>query len=450
MTSPLQALAGHCGLPKTADAVVVGGGIIGLLASIELKQAHRSVVLIEAARVGCAQSRRHIGFIREQGRTSAETELMRLSQQMWSELADLVGPDLGWFRGGHLSLSCEDTNRANAPIGAWGDVAKRAGIPFEELSAAEITERHPWLSPRYTYAGFTPADAQLDPNLSLDALVHHARSMGVNVIERVAANSLVLRGDRVVGVSTGRGDISTPVVILATGAWTRRLLRHHGVTLPTHCGVATIAATKPVPPLTRHTVWEIGKLGFRQDQRGRLVFAFGGYARVHLRWEDILAGPRLLPTYLRSWRTIRLRITRDLWRDIWAVIRRHPLESLSWSEHPPNHAEVKQGLEQLALMVPSLRDHLTLDEAWSGVIDATADELPAIGDGGIRGLSFAAGLSGHGIGIAPAVARALTEIASTGETTVPDVAELSPERLRGYKPYPGRRRRARTVTKMTT
>ena len=361
---------------------------------------------------------------------------MRRARHLWTEMAMSELQGGGLRSGGHLSLAGKDASSREA-ISAWASIAERAGVPFLQLDAHDLARDYPWLADEYHYAGFTPLDLQVEPTLMLTALHALAEDRGVLIVEDTPVTDLLIDQRHVRGVVTDRGSVAAPAVVVATGAWSRRLLARSGINLPIHVGVTTMAATAPVPPLTNCTVWEMGALGFRQDTRGRIVFAYGGFVDVHLVWEDLRSSVRLFSTYLRSRRQIRLRAGRDLARDLWDVVRRRPLRPLRSREYPANKGDVRKGTARLATMAPQLAGNLTVEEIWTGAIDVTADELPIVGNGGVFGLSFAAGLSGHGAGLAPALADPLAEIALTGATKDKDVQALSPERLHGYRPHRG-------------
>jgi len=76
-------VAHSAGLPERCDAVVVGGGVLGLSSAYELARRNLSVVLIESGRVGARQSGRNLGFVRQQGRALAELPMMMTANQRW-------------------------------------------------------------------------------------------------------------------------------------------------------------------------------------------------------------------------------------------------------------------------------------------------------------------------------------------------------------------------------
>ena len=80
---------------------------------------------------------------------------------------------------------------------------------------------------------------------------------------------------RVTGVRTERGDISAPVVVVAGGAWSTRLLWKFGIKLPQRPIRNTVLATTPAPTLTRTVVWAEG-CAIRQDDTGRFILSGGG------------------------------------------------------------------------------------------------------------------------------------------------------------------------------
>lgn len=57
-------------LPESADVVIVGGGIVGASAALELAERGISVVLCEKGTIGGEQSGRNWGWVRQMGRST--------------------------------------------------------------------------------------------------------------------------------------------------------------------------------------------------------------------------------------------------------------------------------------------------------------------------------------------------------------------------------------------
>ena len=64
------------------------------------------------------------------------------------------------------------------------------------------------------------------------SLAEGARRQGADIREGVTVTALARDGERVVGVETDAGRIEGPAVVVAAGAWTRRLLRADGLDVP--------------------------------------------------------------------------------------------------------------------------------------------------------------------------------------------------------------------------
>ena len=93
------------GLPERCDAVVFGGGVLGLASAYELARRNLSVVLLESGQVGGRQSGRNLGFVRQQGRAPAELPMMMAANQRWRGLGQELGSDVEWRMGGNLRLT---------------------------------------------------------------------------------------------------------------------------------------------------------------------------------------------------------------------------------------------------------------------------------------------------------------------------------------------------------
>src|SRR6266702_8062044 len=93
-------------LPKTADAVVVGGGTVGAWCAYFLRQAGlRAVVLIEKGVLGQGASSRAAGVVRVQGGTPEAVRLGQWSRSFYLRQRDEIGTDSGFTQQGYL-LPC--------------------------------------------------------------------------------------------------------------------------------------------------------------------------------------------------------------------------------------------------------------------------------------------------------------------------------------------------------
>ncbi|MCZ2811990.1 FAD-dependent oxidoreductase [Modestobacter sp. VKM Ac-2979] len=420
-------------MPRSADAVIIGAGVLGLLTALELRRAGMSVVVLDAGLAGNAQSGSNLGFVRQQGRGTSETTLMRRSTELWGQLHGRLGDRLGWTGGGHASVGRDAATET--AVHSWAPIAREQGIPFELFGPRAAAQRFPWMGAGVRVVGFTPTDGHLDPVLAMQAIRALALSEGVQLLENVPAVSMDIAAGNVVGVQTPDATIRAGATVLAAGMWSSRLLRRHGVHLPQYTGVGTVVRTVPVPRLTRSTVWDLTGVGMRQDVSGRINFGLGQHVDIDVGWEEVSAAPRLLRTYLGSWRTLRLHAGRRLAGDVGSSLRRLPLAALPLDRPEANPKLVARARRELGRLVPGLGEGVEIESAWAGTIDSSADFLPVIGEVGLGGLAVLTGMSGHGMGIAPAAAEAVAQIVVAGDAKSADISALDPRRLRGFRAY---------------
>jgi glycine/D-amino acid oxidase-like deaminating enzyme len=87
-------------VPEQADVVIIGGGIVGVSTAWFLAKQGVDVVLCEKGHIAGEQSGRNWFWVRVQGRDTREIPMMLESLRIWKGLADEIGVDVGFTRGG--------------------------------------------------------------------------------------------------------------------------------------------------------------------------------------------------------------------------------------------------------------------------------------------------------------------------------------------------------------
>lgn len=428
----------------TPDVIVVGGGIVGVTTALELARRGASVTLLEKGPIASEQSGRNWGFIRRQGRDPAEIGLAARANERYAALEDELGEPVGWVRGGNLRVAPDEAKLAQ--YRSWFeevDAGRTLGTRL--VTGVEIRELVPGMRQEWLGGMHTPLDGHADPDQVTKAIGRAAERAGARIETGVTVTDLETVGDRVTGVRAREGVRPAGVVIVATGIWTPRLVRPVGIPLPIRWVRGTVALTAPLPPVTELAVWT-PDVAFRQRRDGRVVLGTSGASDFDLTLEALRDVRAFLPNYLANWRLFRFHLGWMFFDDLRRrlPLLRHGAIPFDWpraSDPPPNPAKVSRSRAAFASLFPDLPKPL-VERSWPGYIDATPDGLPAIGPAeAVDGLYLAAGFSGHGFGLGPAVGEAMAELVTTGRSTV-DLTALRPGRFAER----GMRVRARAVT----
>ena len=407
-------------LPSEADVVVIGGGIVGASTAYYLAGRNAKVVLVEKGEIADEQSGRNWGWTRQQGRNPREIPLAMLSRVKWNELAEELGADIERIQEGSLRLAYDD-----AEVGrqrAWVDTTRELGLESSLLTRDEVKELIPQLDGPFLGGAYTPSDGQAEPRKATRAVARAAEAMGATVVTECAAEGIEVRNDAVKEVSTERGDVKTPVVVCAAGAWASKVARMVGLRLPQRAVRATVACTTPAPVFTHTVVWGDG-VAFRQKRDGTLYVAGGGRGDYDVDLETFRQVRWFIPNFLRARRSLRVKLGSALVNDAlrampWSSARRRPFAHTVGVEPEPNRQTVDATMRNLKRLVPSLADVGVL-RTWAGRIDATPDAVPVLGEApGVRGFYIGTGFSGHGFALGPGAGFTLAELILDGETSI--------------------------------
>ncbi|MCJ9668858.1 FAD-dependent oxidoreductase, partial [Neorhizobium sp. SHOUNA12B] len=161
MPAPLTLVETDAGLPRSADAVVIGAGIVGVFTAYYLARRGLKVALIEKGRIGAEQSSRNWGWCRQQNRDARELPMATKSLDLWERFAAETGEDTGFRRCGLLYLS--DNEEELAGWARWRDFAGTVGVTTHMLDSAEATERGKATGRTWKGGVFSPTDGTADP-----------------------------------------------------------------------------------------------------------------------------------------------------------------------------------------------------------------------------------------------------------------------------------------------
>ncbi len=210
-------------LPSRADVVVIGGGVIGVTTAMVLAERGLSVIVVEKGHVAGEQSSRNWGWCRQARRDPREFDLIRESLKLWRGMDARIGGDTGFTECG-IFFGARDEATVDSYT-TWVGEAAQAGIATEMASSDTIRRLLPGdLDPPKTGL-YCATDGRAEPQRAVPAMARYARSRGARILADCAARGIETAGGRVVSVVTERGPIATDRVVVAGGAWTRRILR---------------------------------------------------------------------------------------------------------------------------------------------------------------------------------------------------------------------------------
>jgi sarcosine oxidase subunit beta len=375
----------------SADILILGAGVVGTSIAFHLasRKAGR-VMVVDQGSVAHGGSGRSSALVRMHYSFPPEVQLAAKSLAMFRAWPEVVGRPGDFRKTGFVRVVPEgeiDRLRANVAM------QRSFGVNALVLTAAELREVAPgWSFDDVPAAAYEPDSGYGDGAGVATDFLSRAREMGVLYRSGTRVTALRASGGRVLGVDTEAGPIDAPIVVAATGPWSRPLLAQVGFDLPVEPEfheVAILRNPKGLPHSGPACIDSILAVYFRPEVGGlTLVGGFYGKRRVD---------PDEYPQ----------------------SVSQDSLVSLA---------------SGVAKRIPALED-ASLARGITGVYDMSPDSRPLLGEvPGVMGLHVAAGFSGMGFKISPAVGLVLSELLLDGRATTVDIADFRPGRFAEGKP----------------
>ena len=368
---------------STADAVIVGAGIMGCaIAHALAERGMRDVVVVERDLIGRGATADAAGGVRQQFSTETNVRLATYSVRVWEQFRERFGIDVNLRQQGYLFLlndpAEEPAFRANLAL------QNGLGVPSRWVTPAEIAALNPFVVLDDVLGGtFCPEDGWCDTYGATTGFAQAARRLGVEIVEENPATGILVERGKVTGVETPAGRVSAPVVVVCAGPQTRQV-------------GAMAGAELPVDP----------------------------YRRMSFITEPFDALPQSLPMTI----------------DFRSGLYFHPesrgfLFGMADRDEPSSfNKTVDEGwmlatVEALVARAPAFEEANIL-KGWAGFYEVTPDHNPLLGwVGEPEGLAVAAGFSGHGFMQGPAIGACLSELILDGAARTVDITPFRPSRF---------------------
>lgn len=425
-------------LPGAVDVVVIGAGIVGISTAYFLAERGARVLVCEKGRVAGEQSCRNWGWVRQQGRDTAELPIMMEANRIWRDLAARTGErDLTFTASGCLYLAQSESQMARYEH--WHALAKQHQLDTRMLSADEVSAYSADIEGNWIGGMLTASDGRAEPLVAVPALARAARAHGAAIIENCAVRSIEVEAGRVTAAVTEQGSIKAESVLLAGGAWSTHFAANVGLDLPQLMVRSTAARTHAAPDRGFPNLSTDG-FAVRRRSDGGYTIATGDVAEHYLSRKSFAYFTKFLPLLKISAKDVKLRPAAPsgypgAWgsRKRWSGDEVSPFERMRVLDPSPSQKVRRRLQRRLPARLPWLAE-VGIAELWAGMIDVTPDAVPYICEAPApRGLFIGTGLSGHGFGIGPAVGRVLADLIQ-GRTPGHDLSRFRFDRFTDGSP----------------
>jgi sarcosine oxidase, subunit beta len=378
-------------LPPTADIVILGAGVMGASVAFHLAQRKPGkIVVLDKDHVGRGGSGRSSALIRMHYSFPPEVQLALVSLHIFQNWQEIVGEPGDFRKTGFVRIvHPHESERLRQNV----EMQRKLGAKVELIGKEDLHELEPdWKVDEVEIAAYEPDSGYGDGAGVAGDFLGRAREMDVTYVARTCATSCMVEAGRVVGVVTDKGTISAPMVIAATGPWTRPLFEQAGCSLPIECEFHQVAILRNAP----------GMKG-------------GGCACI----DSVTA------TYFRS----------DA-QDKFLVGDFYGKRDVDPDNFPQRASEesLEEIIERACRRVPKLEGAEVM-RGVTGVYDMTPDCRPLLGEiPGIEGLYVCAGFSGMGFKISPAIGLVMSELVLDGTAKTVDIKGFRPGRFDENQP----------------
>jgi len=365
-------------IPRTAEVVIIGGGVMGASTAYHLAlRGQKNILLLEKEEFfGQGATGRCAGGVRYQFSTEVNVRLSLHSLPMLERFREEIGQDINYRKCGYLFVLTrpKDVRTFRHSL----ELQQSLGVRTEWLAPDEVRRRLPLMRFEDALAGsFNSEDGLVDPNSVVMGYMGAAQRLGVQALNNVEVTGIQVASGRIAALETSQGTIATRVIVNAAGPWAGLIGQMAGVAVPIEPVRRQLMTTSPLPEVP-------------PDFPFVLDFAQSLY--FHREGEGILTGMS------------------------------NPEEKAGFGQNVDEDFELVN-LEAAIARLPCL-EKAGLQSHWAGLYEVTPDAHPIYGRTPVGGFYLVAGFSGHGFMHGPISGKLLAECILDGKFQSLDVSML--------------------------
>lgn len=353
------------------DVLVIGAGLHGCSAALQLARRGLAVTVLEKDHAGWHASGVNAGGVRTLGRHLAEIPLALASRELWQGIGELVNDDCGFVPCGQVKIAEREADLA--VLRERVERLQSMGFHHEVLVDAEtLREIVPAVNPGCSGGIWVADDGAADPFRTTLAFRRAAARAGA-VFHEGAQVLEVHRDGAGWRLSSSIGEFQAARVVNCAGAWGGELSAMLGDPVPLTPIAPMLMVTARMPPFIIPTAGVVGRpLSFKQRENGTVIIG-GGH----------LGTP-------------------------------YPAENRTRLDFAKLALSARTAAEVFPIMAGA-----RIVRCWAGIEGRMADEIPVIGPGSAPGVVHAFGFSAHGFQLGPVVGGIVADLVCTGRSNLP-------------------------------
>lgn len=371
-------------LPRKADVVIIGAGVIGASVAYHLTLETIQPVILEAHSIASGSSGACEGLLLLQSkRPGIHLEMAMQSTRRFPALSEELGTDIEYENKGGLVVM--ETVEEREAMQVFVEKQKACGAEITFLATRDAREMEPALSPEIAGATYSTFDSQANPLKMTHGFLKAAKRNGAQLFTQTPAKDIRLSNGYVSAVVTEKGIIETPLVINAAGAFGARVAAMVGLEMPIKPRRGQILITEAMPPILKRCLLSAKYIAAKFNPK--IAEARGvGFAVEQTANGNILIGST---------------------REFVGFNRKTTYEGII------------SIARTIARVIPSIKK-LHIIRAFAGLRPYTPDGLPILGESEqVKGFIMATGHEGDGITLSPLTGEIIAQLVATGKASFP-------------------------------